>query len=66
MKRLLTILAISVATTGWSQGASFILKKSEATYARQHCEVTITTVRPGWQRSMDAKLWNKGTDKSCI
>lgn len=68
MKRLLTILALSVATTGWSQGASFILKKSEAYLrgAQSTAEVTITTVRPGWQRSMDAKLWNKGTDKSCI
>ena len=26
----------------------------------------ITTVRPSWERTMTAKLWNKGTEMSCI
>mgnify|MGYP000002063305 FL=1 len=68
MKRILTIFFLAVATTLAAQDASTILKKSEAYLrgAQSTAEVSITTVRPGWQRTMDAKLWNKGTDMSCI
>jgi len=68
MKQILTMLALAAATALSAQDATAILKKSEAYLrgAQSTAEVSITTVRPNWTRTMDAKLWNKGTDKSCI
>ena len=68
MKRILTILSLTIATSLAAQDAATILKKSEAYLrgAQSTAEMRITTVRPGWQRTMEAKLWNKGNEKSCI
>ena len=68
MKRILTILSLTIATSLAAQDAATILKKSEAYLrgAQSTAEMSITTVRPGWQRTMEAKLWNKGNEKSCI
>jgi len=68
MKRILTILSLAIATSLAAQDAATILKKSEAYLrgAQSTAEMSITTVRPGWQRTMEAKLWNKGNEKSCI
>ncbi len=34
--------------------------------SRSAAEVSIRTVRPRWERTMDAKIWNEGMDKTMI
>ena len=68
MKRVLIIFLFFPCSFLLGQDAFEILKKSEAYLrgAQSTAEMSITTVRPGWERTMNAKLWNKGTEMSCI
>ncbi len=50
-----------------SQDAESIIRKSEEKIrgkSTSQSEMTITTVRPTWQRQMSLKGWSKGTDYS--
>jgi len=68
MKRVLLLLLLFLHSSLFAQDAMSILKKSEAYLrgAQSTAEMSITTVRPSWERTMTAKLWNKGTEMSCI
>ena len=61
MKRVLIIFLFFPCSFLLGQDAFEILKKSEAYLrgAQSTAEMSITTVRPGWERTMNAKLWNK-------
>ncbi len=62
MKRVLLLLLLFLHSSLFAQDAMSILKKSEAYLrgAQSTAEMSITTVRPSWERTMTAKLWNKG------
>lgn len=68
-KHLLVAALTTLSITGmYAQSASEIIKKAEdkmrsgTTYA----EMTITTVRPKWSRTMKMKFWAKTTDYSVV
>lgn len=68
MKAKHLLLALTISTLGWAQNATEIISKSEALLrgSKSYAEVSIRTVRPNWERTMGAKMWSEGTDKSMI
>ena len=63
-----TFLTLFFTTALFAQNPSSILQKAEAKLsgADLSAEVSIRTVRPRWERTMEAKIWNRGLDKTMI
>jgi len=69
MTRFFTSLILACATTFvFGQNPTTLLQQAEAKLSgsRSAAEVSIRTVRPRWERTMDAKIWNEGMDKTMI
>ena len=68
MKTFYLIIAVSFCNSLFAQNASDIVKKADEKMrgATSQAELTIKTVRPSWTRSMDVKVWIKGSDYSMI
>jgi outer membrane lipoprotein-sorting protein len=71
MKRLIfSLLGISLSITlsGQTLSALEIVKKADSKMRGEssHSEMTMTIVRPTWQRSISMKVWTKGTDFALI
>ena len=64
----LVVVFIMITTQAFSQDALSIIKKADekmrGTTAK--VEMTINTIRPSWKRSMQLKVWSKGTDYSMV
>ena len=63
-----TFILLCFSVTVFAQSPSSILQKAEAKLsgADLAAEVSIRTVRPRWERTMEAKIWNQGLDKTMI
>ena len=50
------------------QQASDIVRKADEKMRGNTCraDITITTVRPAWQRTMSVRIWSKGKDRAMI
>lgn len=69
MTRFFTSLLLACATSFvFGQNPTTLLKQAEAKLSgtRSAAEVSIRTVRPKWERTMEAKIWNEGMDKTMI
>ena len=69
MTRFFTSLIFACATSFvFGQNPTTLLQQAEAKLSgsRSAAEVSIRTVRPRWERTMDAKIWNEGMDKTMI
>jgi len=69
MTRFFTSLILACATSFvFGQNPTTLLQQAEAKLSgsRSAAEVSIRTVRPRWERTMDAKIWNEGMDKTMI
>ena len=66
MKTVLTALLVIIGISGWTQSADEIIQKAEDRMrgTSSYAEMTITTIRPKWQREMKVKSWTKGDDYS--
>jgi len=66
LNHILTFLLFS--TFSFGQNPTQILREAEAklSSADAAAEVSIRTVRPKWERTMEAKIWNQGMDKTMI
>lgn len=66
LNHILTFLLLSALSFG--QNPTQLLREAEAKLgsADVAAEVSIRTVRPKWERTMEAKIWNKGMDKTMI
>jgi outer membrane lipoprotein-sorting protein len=66
MYKQLTLLTclLAVSSFSLSQTAYEIIEKADEKMrgTSSYSEMTITTVRPKWQKSMSLKTWTKGTD----
>ena len=63
-----SFLLLCFTTAALAQNPTSILQKAEAKLsgADVAAEVSIRTVRPRWERTMEAKIWNQGLDKTMI
>ena len=63
---ILTFLLLSILSFG--QNPTQLLREAEAKFSSADvvAEVSIRTVRPKWERTMEAKIWNEGIDKTMI
>jgi len=69
MTRFFTSLFLACAASFvFGQNPTTLLQQAEAKLSgsRSAAEVSIRTVRPRWERTMDAKIWNEGMDKTMI
>ena len=69
MTRFFTSLILACATSFvFGQNPTTLLQQAEAKLSgsRSAAEVSIRTVRPRWEHTMDAKIWNEGMDKTMI
>ncbi len=66
MKKLITLLLITAGLSAFGQTADEIIQKAEDRMRgnSSYAEMTITTIRPKWQREMKIKTWTKGDDYS--
>ena len=66
LNHILTFLLLSALSFG--QNPTQLLREAEAKLGSADvvAEVSIRTVRPKWERTMEAKIWNKGMDKTMI
>ena len=66
LNHILTFLLLS--TLSFGQNPTQLLREAEAKLnsANVAAEVQIKTVRPKWERTMEAKIWNQGMDKTMI
>lgn len=66
LNHILTFLLLS--TLSFGQNPTQILREAEAklSSADVAAEVSIRTVRPKWERTMEAKIWNQGMDRTMI
>jgi len=66
MNKLLIILTLLIGGATFAQTADEIIKKAEDRMrgTSSYAEMTITTIRPKWQREMKIKTWTKGDDYS--
>ena len=66
MKRIFTLLIILSSLNGWAQNADEIIQKAEDRMrgTTMYAEMTVTTIRPKWQREMKIKSWTKGENLS--
>ncbi|MDB2581481.1 outer membrane lipoprotein-sorting protein [Schleiferiaceae bacterium] len=63
-----SFLLLCFTTAALAQNPTSILQKAEAKLsgADVAAEVSIRTVRTRWERTMEAKIWNQGLDKTMI
>lgn len=70
IRTVLKVLIISIILQfkGFSQDALTIVKKADEKMRGNtaQIEMIINTIRPTWKRSMELKVWSKGTDYSMI
>jgi outer membrane lipoprotein-sorting protein len=68
MKRSFLLAALLLTTLSWAQNATEIIRQSEKLMRGEssYAKVSIRTVRPNWERTMEARMWSKGIDKSLI
>jgi len=69
VKTILTVFIFSlISTSVISQTATEIITKMDEKLRGEssHAEITMTIVRPSWQRSVSMKTWSKGTEYSMI
>jgi len=71
MKKLIFSLvgvSLSIALSAQTLSALDIVKKADSNMRGEssYSEMTMTIVRPSWQRSISMKAWTKGTDFSLI
>ena len=68
MKLNYTLSFLLLCLFSFAQNATQLLKEAEAklSSANVAAEVQIKTVRPKWERTMEAKIWNQGMDKTMI
>lgn len=66
MKKIILLTALIISSLSFSQNADEIIKKAEDRMkgTTSFSEMTITTIRPKWQREMSIKTWTKGDDYS--
>ena len=66
MNRLLALLFVIITTNVLSQNAREIVQNSDTRLrgSSSYAEVSITIVRPKWQKEMNLKSWSKGNDYS--
>lgn len=66
MSRLLVLFVLITTTTVLSQNAREIVQNSDIRLrgSSSYAEVSITIVRPKWQKEMNLKSWSKGSDYS--
>ena len=60
------LIALFICINSYSQSALEIIEKSDAKLRGEssYSEITITIVRPKWQKTMTMKSWSVGTDYS--
>lgn len=65
---LLLVLFGGIVSAAIAQDAKEIVRKADekARGNSSLAQMTITTVRPKWTRSMDLKVWSKGTDYALL
>ncbi|MCB0531929.1 MAG: outer membrane lipoprotein-sorting protein [Lewinellaceae bacterium] len=65
---ILALLLLIFAGQAFAQDAREIVKKADekARGNSSIAQMTITTVRPKWTRSMELKVWGKGTDYALL
>ncbi|MBK9636806.1 MAG: outer membrane lipoprotein-sorting protein [Bacteroidetes bacterium] len=68
MRLIIFIVAIYCSVSLQAQTAKEIVQKADEKLRgnTSQVELTITTVRPNWTRSMEVKAWMKGNDLSMI
>ena len=68
VKILLLLLSASILNTAAAQDAREIVRKADekARGNSSQAQMTITTVRPKWTRSMKLKVWTKGTEYALL
>jgi len=71
MKKLIFSLigvGLSIALSGQTLSALEIVQRADSKSRGEssHSEMTMTIVRPTWQRSISMKVWSKGTDFALI
>ncbi len=68
VKILLLLLSASILNTASAQDAREIVRKADekARGNSSQAQMTITTVRPKWTRSMKLKVWTKGTEYALL
>ncbi|MDX2362586.1 MAG: outer membrane lipoprotein-sorting protein [Crocinitomicaceae bacterium] len=66
MNKLILFITLLLAGTTFAQTADEIIKKAEDRMrgTNSYAEMTITTIRPQWQREMKIKTWTSGDDYS--
>jgi hypothetical protein len=65
MIRLLVLFFFIITTALFSQNAKEIVQNSDDRLrgSSSYAEVSITIVRPKWQKEMNLKSWSKGNDQ---
>ena len=60
------LIALFICVNSYSQSSVEIIEKSDAKLRGEssYSEITITIVRPKWQKTMTMKSWSVGTDYS--
>lgn len=68
LKWILLFLCFGITTLAVAQDAREIVRKADekARGNSSIAQMTITTVRPKWTRSMEMKIWTKGTEYALI
>ena len=64
-----SILLIFTSLSAWAQTPKDIIEKAEEIrrgVESAQADLTMTIIRPSWERSMSLKSWNKGDDYSLI
>jgi len=66
MKKAFLIITLLLGATAFGQTADEIIQKAEDHMrgTSSYAEMTVTTIRPKWQREMKIKSWTKGDDYS--
>lgn len=62
------LILLSAICSGSAQDALTIVKKADEKMRGKtaQIEMSIQTIRPSWKRTMDLKVWSKGTDYSMV
>ena len=65
---LLILIGLALSTSTQAQNATEIIKKMDekARGTSSKAEMTMTIVRPTWERSISMKTWGKGIDYSLV
>ncbi len=67
-KGLFIVSFVMLFSNAFAQTADEIIKRAEDKLrsGTSYAEMTITTIRPKWSRSMEIKSWAKGPDYSIV